>query len=133
MDHTGGRYRHGKDLRCVRGRRLGTAAYEFRFRRTPSTLTLIIDYDDDPVPAFKTASIRVDGALVGTLLVVSTRSGDRKAIAVSLDPASVDLADLETKRSLEVSAGGHTFRMAFWAPDHMAANMERCLAFVTKH
>jgi len=108
----------------------GRPLYEFRFRRTGSSLLLIVSYNGAAVPRFETATIRVDGALVGTLPATAGTFGKRKAIIISLDPASVDLAELETKRSLEISVSGQTFRVAMWASDQIAANMQRCLAFI---
>jgi hypothetical protein len=74
------------------------------------------------------ATISVDGTPRGTLQAVATKFGDRNAIVISLNPASVDFAELEQHRKLVVSLGTQQFEIAPWAQDQMAANMAACEA-----
>ena len=105
----------------------GRPAYEVRFRRDAKSLLLILAYDGPKLRDARSATILLDAEAVGTFPTDATRFGDRNAVAVSLDPASVDFADLERHRSMTVRLGTDRFGMGFLPSDHLAALMDQCV------
>jgi hypothetical protein len=105
----------------------GRPGYEVRFRRDAKSLLLIVAYDGPGVRDARSATILLDGEAVGTFPAIATRFGERAAVAISLDPASVDFADLERHRSMTIRVGADRFGMGFLPSDHLAAAMDQCV------
>lgn len=103
----------------------GRSPYEFRFRRLRASLWLLISYEG-PVIGPGEATIYQDGVAVSTLPAQSAKLGNRNAILISLQPQSVNFADLERHRLLTVVIKRQRFEMALWADDHIARGMDAC-------
>jgi hypothetical protein len=107
--------------------------YEFRFRRSATSLLLIISYTGAAIPHVRQAALSQDGAPLGTLPAVATRFGERNAIAISLEPGSVDFSQLERHRLLTAIVSGQSFEIGLLPEDRVADNMAACIEYAKAH
>lgn len=108
----------------------GRAPYEFRFRRSKTSLLLIISYAGPAIRAAAQATILQDGVPLGTLPASFPGFGARPAVVISLRPDTVDFLDLEKRRSLTVVVGAERFDMGLLASDGMGRGMSACMAYL---